>query len=54
MTLLSHVLASETMSVCAAAVVPSLKRRRQQSMSEQSTDTSDVSSHQSSAAVSVP
>jgi len=44
------------MSVYAAALVPKQKRkqRRQQSMSEQSTDTSGVSSHQTSAAVTVP
>jgi len=41
------------MSACAAAVVrkPRRKQSRQQTMSEQSTDTSDVSSHQKSAAI---
>ena len=41
------------MLVCAAGVVPETrgKRRRQQTMSEQSTDSSDVSSHQTSVAV---
>jgi len=55
-TLLSHVLAGETMSVCAAAVVqkPRRKRRRKQMKSKQSADTSDVSSHQTSATVTVP
>jgi len=50
---LSNVLSSESMSVCAAAPVPKprRKRTRQQTMSEQSTDTSDVSSHQTSAAI---
>jgi len=52
-TLLCHVLDSETVLVCAAGVVPETrgKRRRQQTMSEQSTDSSDVSSHQTSVAV---
>jgi len=43
-------------SVCAVVPLPKvrLKRRRQQSKSKQSTDTSRVSSHQTSAAVMVP
>jgi len=48
-----HALASESISLCAAAVVqkPRRKRSRQRTMSEQSTATSDVSSHQTSAAI---